>query len=117
MSLLLYGIPNCDTVRKARAWLRERGVEYAFHDLRKEGLDRSLLARWEAIVGWERLLNRRGITWRRLPPERREGVDREHALALLEEHPTLVKRPVTEWPDGTVTVGFDADDWTARIGR
>ncbi len=113
--LTLHGIPNCDTVRKARKWLTEHGVEYRFHDFRKEGLDPAALRRWAEAAGWESLLNRRGQTWRKLDPAVRETLDKVSALEWMQKEPTLIKRPVVEWPDGNVTVGFDPADWEARL--
>ncbi len=105
----LYGIANCDTVRKARAWLLAAGVEHRFHDFRAAGLEPAMLARWVAEVGWELLLNRKGTTWRSLAEAEREAVcDAASASALLLRQPTLIKRPVVEWPQGRVSVGFDA---------
>lgn len=92
----LYGIKNCDTVRKARRWLDERGIDYRFHDLRSDGLDRAALEAWVAELGWESLLNRRGTTWRRLPEGDREDLDASNAVRLMLEHPALIKRPVLE---------------------
>lgn len=104
----LYGIPNCDSVRKARRWLDGRGVAYVFHDFRKDGLDAKQLAGWLKQAGWETLLNRKGTTWRQLPAEQREGVDAKRAQALMLEMPTLIKRPVLE-TGKDLEVGFDAD--------
>jgi len=104
----LYGIANCDTVRRARRELGAAGVEHHFHDFRKNGLDPSTLDRWIAALGWEALLNRRGTTWRRLPPERREPLDAKRARELMLEEPTLIRRPVIEM-DGEIHVGWAAD--------
>lgn len=113
----LYGIPNCDTVRRARAWLEGLGVEAPFHDLRKQGLPAARLDVWLAAVGWERVVNRQGTTWKKLDDAARAAVvDAASARALLLAHPSIVKRPVAEWPDGAITVGFDADDWARRLG-
>jgi Spx/MgsR family transcriptional regulator len=90
----LYGIKNCDTVRKARRWLDDKGVEYRFHDLRRDGLDRKTLLAWERQLGWERLLNRRGTTWRKLPQQARDGIDRARALEIMLEYPAIIKRPL-----------------------
>jgi arsenate reductase len=115
--LTLYGIPHCDTVKRARAWLGGRGAEAGFHDFKKQGLPAARLDAWLATAGWERVLNRQGTTWRKLDPDVREAVhDTASARALLLAHPSLVKRPVVEWPDGAVTVGFEADDWARRLG-
>lgn len=104
----LFGIPNCDSVRKARRWLDEHGIAYVFHDFRKDGLDAAQLAAWIEQVGWETLLNRKGTTWRQLPATQREGVDGKRARALLLRSPTLIKRPVLV-AGQHLEVGFDAD--------
>jgi arsenate reductase (glutaredoxin) len=112
----LFGIPNCDTVRRARAYLDARSIAYEFHDFKKQAPTPALLRRWVGAVGWERLLNRHGTTWRRLDDAAREGVvDAASASALMLNWPSVIKRPVVEWPDGSVSVGFDADDWAARV--
>ncbi len=118
IGITLYGIPNCDTVKRARAWLAERGVQHHFHDFKKAGVPAQALPHWLAALGWERLLNRAGTTWRRLDDARRTAVaDRASAAALMREAPSVIKRPVVQWPDGAVTVGFDAADWAARLAR
>ena len=91
---VLYGIKNCDTVKKARRWLDDHGVAYRFHDFRSDGLDDWRLARWTKQVGWESLLNRRGTTWRQLPDKDKDGVDEKRAIDLMLAQPTLIKRPV-----------------------
>lgn len=111
----LYGIPNCDTVKKARRWLDEQGVEYAFHDFKKEGARPDRLARWAQAVGWERLLNRRGTTFRKLGEEEKRDLDESKALALMAEHPSLIKRPVVE-AGAQVFVGFSPEEWRAALG-
>ncbi len=93
---ILHGIPNCDTIRKARKWLNQQEIEFTFHDFRKDGVSREKLQQWAAEGGWEQLLNRRGTTWRKLPPEEREGLDQESVITLLLEHPAMIKRPVLE---------------------
>lgn len=110
MPTTLYGIKNCDTVRKARRWLDSHGVDYAFHDLRSDGLDPATLAHWAKAVGWERLLNRRGRTWRELPEDEREGLDEAAALKLMAKRPTLIKRPVVEHAGG-ISVGFSEKEF------
>jgi len=111
----LYGIPNCDTVKKARAWLTEHGREFRFHDFRKDGLDATAVTRWQATVG-DKLINRKGTTWRGLDAAVQASAgDAAGARALAVAQPSVVKRPVVEWPDGSVTVGFDAADWTRRV--
>ncbi len=106
----LYGIPNCNTVRKARRWLQENGVDYTFHDFKKEGVDPSRLDAWLDRVGWDILVNRRGTTWRRLPEENRKDLDCDKARHLLLSHPSLIKRPVLEQGE-TLLVGFDPDSY------
>ena len=106
----LYGIKNCDTVRKARRWLDENRVDYRFHDLRADGLDPATLEAWVAELGWESLLNRRGTTWRRLPENKRRELDAEGALGLMLEHPTLIKRPVLDL-DSRRMLGFSPTDY------
>lgn len=108
----LYGIPNCDTVKKARARLDGGGIAYAFHDYKKAGADAIALNRWIAAVGWELLLNRAGTTFRKLPEGDREGIDRAKACALMLAHPSLIKRPVVEH-DGKLLVGFKLVEWEA----
>ena len=105
MTLDLYGISNCDTVKKARRWLDEAGVGHVFHDFRKEGVNPARLATWADVVGWETLLNRAGTTFRGLSDADRADIDRAKALALMIGHPALIKRPVVEGGGGLV-VGF-----------
>ena len=110
----LYGIPNCDTVRKARTWLDARGIGYTFHDYKKEGADPAKLAAWSDAVGWETLLNRRGTTFRGLSEADKADIDRAKALRLMAANPSLIKRPVVEHPGG-VLVGFDAGAWEGAL--
>ena len=112
--IALYGIPNCDTVKKARSWLEANGVGYAFHDYKKEGADPAKLAQWSDAVGWEALLNRRGTTFRGLSESDKADIDRAKALRLMEANPSLIKRPVVEHAGG-VLVGFDAGAWGAVL--
>jgi Spx/MgsR family transcriptional regulator len=107
----LYGIPNCDTVKKARSWLGERGLEYTFHDFRKEGVDKADLERWADRAGWEVLLNRRGTTFRKLDEGDRAGIDRAKAIALMLQYPSLIKRPVAERNGERLLVGFSHSEW------
>ena len=109
----VYGIPNCDTVKKARAWLDARGVDYAFHDYKKEGAEPAKLAAWSDAVGWEALLNRRGTTFRGLSEADKADIDRTKALRLMAASPSLIRRPVVEHAGG-VLVGFDAGEWEGR---
>ncbi len=101
----LYGIPNCDSVRKARRWLKENGIDYRFHDYKKLGIDTQSLERWADELGWESLLNRRGTSWRKLPESERDGVNRARAIQLMQAHPSLIKRPLLETETGRV-LGF-----------
>lgn len=111
----LYGIPNCDTVKKARAWLAEQGHAPAFHDFKKAGVPADRLDAWLAAAGWEKLVNRSGTTWRKLDDARRaQVVDAASARALMLAEPSVIKRPVVEWDDGRITVGFDAAGWSAQ---
>ena len=110
MSVTVYGIPNCDSVRKARAWLSAHGVENRFHDYKKLGIDRVRLARWADAAGWEALLNRSGTTFRGLPEQDRADIGREGALALMAAHPSLIKRPVVAHRDGLL-VGFKPETY------
>lgn len=114
MNITVYGIANCDTVKKARAWLDERGLAYHFHDFRKAGVPAQRLDAWTAAVGWEKLVNRQGTTWRKLEPARQAAVrDEAAAQRLMQAEPSVIKRPVVEWPGGRTTVGFDAAAWEA----
>ncbi|MFL6714982.1 MAG: ArsC family reductase [Burkholderiaceae bacterium] len=100
MAITLYGIPNCDTVRKARGWLAENGIAHDFHDFRKNGVSRSMLETWLTQIPWETLLNRRGTSWRALPEERRNAVrNADDAIVLMLETPSLIKRPVLQRED------------------
>ncbi len=114
MSIHFYGIPNCDTVKKARRWLDEKGLAYVFHDYKKEGADPAKLAAWSDEAGWDALLNRRGTTFRKLDEADREDMDRAKAIGLMEAHPSLIKRPVVEHPGGLL-VGFDVAEWEAAL--
>ena len=111
---ILYGIPNCDTVKKARRWLDAQGVEYAFHDYKKEGADADRLASWSDAVGWEVLLNKRGTTYRKLSDEQKADIDRARAIDLMVQHPSLIKRPVVEY-DGGILVGFGDAEWAQAL--
>ena len=112
---LLYGISNCDTINKARKWLQQRGVEFEFHDYRKNGLDAAQLRSWEQQLGWEALLNRRGTTWRKLPEVLRESVDREQAIELMLEFPAMIKRPLLVKQD-QLLLGFKPEQYDAFFG-
>ena len=116
-SIMLYGIPNCTSVKKGRVWLDEQGLPYTFHDFKKQGVPADALQRWVDAVGWETLVNRKGTTWRKLDAAAQAAVhDAASAADLLLREPSAIKRPVVEWPDGAVTVGFAPDDWARRLG-
>ena len=112
----LYGISNCDTVKRGRLWLTDKGIAYQFHDFKKQGVPDAALEHWIKIVGWERLLNQKGTTWRALDDTLRASVvDGASAKSLLMQHSSAIKRPVVQWSDQQVTVGFNEDDWLNRI--
>ena len=113
-TMQLYGIPNCDTVKKARDWLTAQGLDYTFHDYKKEGVPMDLLPGWLAAVGRDSLLNRKGPTWRKLDAATQASVvDDASAMRVMQAHSSVIKRPVVVWPDGAVTVGFDAVRWAS----
>lgn len=114
-ALRLYGIRNCDTVKKARAFLEGRGAAYEFIDFKQTPPDAALLARWADTLGWEALVNRRGTTWRKLPQAARDTIDRQSALEMMRANPSLIRRPVIE-AQGLVTVGFDETALAALLG-
>lgn len=116
MIATLYGISNCDTVKRARAWFSAHAVAYTFHDFKKSGVPDDALARWLAVAGWERLLNRNGTTWRKLDPATQAAVtDAATAHALMREQASVIRRPVVDWPDGTLSVGFDEAVFSRRL--
>lgn len=112
----LYGIPNCDTVKKARKWLEAHNLDYQFHDFRKDGIDEAMIRGWLKTQSWEILLNKRGTTWRQLPDAIKDSVDETSAVRLMVEHPTLIKRPVTVAGKKT-SVGFKDQDYAAFFGK
>ena len=112
MTVTLYGIPNCDTVKKARSWLQTNGIEAQFVDFKKGGVPPQRLDAWLAALGWEALLNRKGTTWRQLDESLRTSVvDAGSARRLMLAQASVIKRPVVEWDDARITVGFDAAGW------
>ena len=115
MSVTIYGIKNCDTMKKAFAWLEGHGVEYAFHDYKKEGVTRAALERWCDAAGWETVLNRSGMTFRKLPDEAKAGLDRKKAIALMLEQPSMIKRPVLETGEA-IEVGFKPERYEGLLG-
>lgn len=114
--VVVYGIPNCDTVKRVRAALTASGCEYEFHDFKKSGVPLQAAAQWLTQCGWQPLINRQGTTWRKLTEEEKQAVhDERSALSLMQSQPSVIKRPVIRWPDGKVTVGWD-ETVQARIG-
>lgn len=112
----VHGIANCDTVKRARAWLTDQGRTYVFHDFKKQGVPDDRLPLWVGLLGWERLLNRQGSTWRRLDAQTQAQVcDATSACTLMRSQPSVIKRPVVEWPDGAVSVGFAPSEWAQRL--
>ncbi len=115
-SIIVYGIPACDTVKKARAWLLAHGIAHEFHDFKKQGVPPAALDAWLQSAGWQRLLNTRGTTWRKLGDDIKAAVqDQASARALMLAQSSVIKRPVVQWRDGAVTVGFDEASWLTRI--
>lgn len=114
MAITMYGIPNCDTVKKARAWLAERDIPYDFHDYKKQGVTAELLNDWVAQAGWETLLNRAGTTFRNLTDAEKSGLDGEKAVAIMLANPSTIKRPVVTGA-GRLIVGFKPDEWASRF--
>jgi len=112
----LYGIKNCDTVRKARHWLDDHNVEYRFHDLRSGGLARARLQQWIKTLGWEDLLNRRGSTWRKLAETTRNNINKRTAIQLMLEQPSIIRRPILE-TGGKLYIGFDTDNYLTIFHR
>ncbi|MDG5748357.1 arsenate reductase [Qipengyuania sp. XHP0207] len=114
MAIHLYGIPNCDTVRKARKWLDAQGLDYIFHDYKKEDADPARIAAWIEAEGVDTVLNRRGTTFRKLPEDEKASIDAAKAVRLLAANPSMIKRPVVEH-EGGLLVGFDETAWSAAL--
>jgi Spx/MgsR family transcriptional regulator len=114
-TITIYGIKNCDTMKKARAWLEKHGVVYAFHDYKSNGIDRDRLDQWAGAVGWETLLNRAGTTFRKLPDKDKASVTEKKAIALMLDQPSMIKRPVLE-VKGKVIVGFKPETYEQAVG-
>jgi arsenate reductase (glutaredoxin) len=117
LPITIYGIKNCDTMKKACAWLDEHGVPYSFHDYKIAGIERERLERWEKKVGWEALLNRAGTTFRKLPDRDKNGIDVKKALALMLAQPSMIKRPVLELTGGKILVGFQSEAYAGAVAR
>ncbi|HCF24164.1 MULTISPECIES: arsenate reductase [unclassified Novosphingobium] len=113
--MILYGIPNCDTVKKARTWLEARGIAYAFYDYKKAGADPAKLAAWCEAAGWERVLNRAGTTFKKLPDDDKNDLNSARAVELMAANPSCIKRPIVEHP-GELLVGFKEPEWAAALG-
>ena len=115
MAVTVFGIPNCETVKKARVWLDEHGIAYAFHDYKKAGADPAQLARWVEQAGLDKVLNRAGMTFRKLSDADKAGIDANKAVTLMVAQPSMIKRPIVEHPGGLL-IGFKADEWAAALG-
>ena len=114
----VYGISNCDTVKKARAWLTEQALTHTFHDFKKQGVPVEKLPAWASAVGWKRLLNRQSATWRKLDSASQADANSpQGAQALMVANPSVIKRPVVQWRNGDVTVGFDSDSWATFAAK
>jgi arsenate reductase len=117
VTLTIYGIKNCDTMKKARAFLDKKGVAYGFHDYKTKGIDRTKLEGWAKKAGWETLLNRAGTTFRKLPDKDKDGVTEKKAIALMLAQPSMIKRPVLVLPGGKVLVGFKPEEYAKAVNR
>ena len=115
MPLTIYGIKNCETMKKARAWLDKHGVAYEFHDYKTAGIEPERLQRWEKKVGWEKLLNRSGTTFRKLPDKDKSGLDAGKAMALMQKQPSMIKRPVLDLGGGKLLVGFSPELYSTSV--
>jgi arsenate reductase (glutaredoxin) len=113
--VILYGIPNCDTVKKARAWLTAAGLAHDFHDYKKAGVPGDALAGWVSRWGWEAVLNRAGTTFKALPDADKAGLDADKAIKLMLANPSMIKRPILE-AEGAALIGFKPDQWQAELG-
>lgn len=111
MTITLYGIPNCDTVKKARVWLTGRGVEFAFHDYKRAGADAAQIARWVETAGWDKVLNRAGTTFKKLPEGDKTDLDAAKAVAIMAANPSAIKRPIVEQDGVLIAVGFKEAEW------
>jgi arsenate reductase (glutaredoxin) len=115
MPITIYGIKNCDTMKKARAWLDNHGVDYAFHDYKTAGIEHAKLEGWAKKVGWETLLNRAGTTFKKLPDKDKESVTEKRAIALMLAQPSMIKRPVLDLGGGKLLVGFKPEIYAASV--
>jgi arsenate reductase len=117
MPITIYGIKNCDTMKKARAFLDKHKVAYAFHDYKSKGIERAKLERWATKAGWETLLNRAGTTFKKLPDKDKEGLAEKKAIALMLAQPSMIKRPVLELPGGRLLVGFKPELYESALAK
>jgi Spx/MgsR family transcriptional regulator len=115
MPITIYGIKNCGTMKKARAWLDKRGVGYVFHDYKIAGIERGMLEGWTKKAGWETLLNRTGMTFRKLPDKDKAGLNEKKAIALMLKQPSMIKRPVLELGGGKILVGFKPEEYGKAV--
>jgi Spx/MgsR family transcriptional regulator len=115
MPITIYGIKNCDTMKKARAWLDKRGIDYAFHDYKTAGIERAKLESWARKAGWETLINRAGTTFRKLPDKDKANITEKKAIALMLKQPSMIKRPVLELSGGKLLVGFAAEQYSKAL--
>lgn len=110
MQMIVYGIPNCNTVKKARTWLTDNGIDYEFHDFKKQGVTAEKLQQWCAVFGWEVVLNKKGTTWKKLTPEQQASVkDEKSAIAVLLNNTSMIKRPVVEQQEKPILISFDEE--------
>jgi arsenate reductase len=114
-AVVIYGIKNCETMNKARAWLEKHGVDYSFYDYKTAGIDRERLERWSKKVGWETLLNRAGMTFRKLPDKDKAGINEKKAIALMLAQPSMIKRPVLDLGGGKLVVGFKPELYSEKV--
>lgn len=117
MPITIYGIKNCDTMKKAFIWLKDHGVAYEFHDYKASGIEKMKLEAWCKVVGWELLLNRAGTTFRKLPESERDGITEKKAIALMQAQPSMIKRPVLELGGGKLLVGFKPEQYAAAFRK
>ena len=116
MPITIYGIKNCDTMKKARAWLDKAKVDYAFHDYKSAGIEKEKLEKWAKKAGWETIINRAGLTFKKLPDKDKEGLTEAKAIKLMLAQPSMIKRPVLELPGGKLLVGFKPEQYEAAVG-
>jgi arsenate reductase len=116
MPITIYGIKNCDTMKKARAWLEKQGVDYAFHDYKSAGIEKDRIERWAKKAGWEILLNKTGTTFKKLPDKDKDGLSEPKAIKLMLANPSMIKRPVLELPGGKLLVGFKPEVYEEALG-